>query len=323
MERLGNERLKAEIARIWDNVKAAEAREVSVSSTESPVQPDGSSSKGAPGRREHDMTVAKKTISRRWGELNASKLWPYVTSYSMAREMRTAANTGISFEKAIQALNRVVLDRLVKPHPGSRLTMALSKADFVAVAKDSERQEVTAEEAQQQGYVFDSNGFLFTLPLSNVKNDGTDRPVTATPVESTERALPVLSKELGTQVTTPETRVKSEDHDGGMNALTPIAGHKRRFSSTFGPAPYFIGYVKQINLESLKMPASNSRYNLGTLSPLRKLPTTKNCTTTVSRVNVLEKAMCRSTPPTAGLTKRSEGISIKITTKMLKIWKCI
>ncbi|OJJ79384.1 uncharacterized protein ASPGLDRAFT_1047524 [Aspergillus glaucus CBS 516.65] len=305
MERLGNERLKAEISRIWDNVKASEAREVSVSSTESPAQRDGSSSKGAPGRREHDMTVAKKTISRRWGELNASKLWPYVTSYSMAREMRTAANTGISFEKAIQALNRVVLDRLVKPHPGSRLTMALSKADFVAVAKDSERQEVTAEEAQQQGYVFDSNGFLFTLPLSNVKNDGTDGTVTATPVESTERALPVLSKELGTQVTTPETRVKSEVHDGGMNALTPIAGHKRRFSSTFGPTPYFIGY------------------NLGTPSPLRKLPTTKNCTATVLRVNVLEKAMCRSTPPTAGLTERSEGISVKITTKMLKIWKCI
>lgn len=166
MERLGNERLEAEIARIWDNVKASEAREVSVSSTASPAQQESSSSKRVPGRREHDMAVAKKTISRKWGNKNAAKLWPYVTSYSMVREMRTVANTGISFEKAIQALNRVVLDRLIKPHPGSRLTTAFSKADFVAVAKDPERGEVTAEEAQQQGYVFDSDGFLFTLPLA-------------------------------------------------------------------------------------------------------------------------------------------------------------
>ncbi|ODM19002.1 hypothetical protein SI65_05619 [Aspergillus cristatus] len=224
MERLGNERLEAEIARIWDNVKASEAREVSVSSTASPAQQESSSSKRVPGRREHDMAVAKKTISRKWGNKNAAKLWPYVTSYSMVREMRTVANTGISFEKAIQALNRVVLDRLIKPHPGSRLTTAFSKADFVAVAKDPERGEVTAEEAQQQGYVFDSDG-----------------SVTGDPVESTKRALPMLTKELGTPVSTPERRVKSENHDGEMSTLSPVAGHKRRFSSTFGPAPYFIG----------------------------------------------------------------------------------
>lgn len=302
MERLGNERLEAEIARIWDNVKASEAREVSVSSTESPDQQEGPSSKAAPGRREHDMAVAKKTISRRWGEQNASKLWPYVTSYSMVREMRTAANTGISFEKAIQALNRVVLDRLVKPHPGSRLTTAFSNADFVAVVKDSEREEVTAEEAQQQGYGFDSNGFIFTLPLSDVKSEGTDGSVAATPVESTEQSTPVLAKGLETQMTTPERRVKPEDHDGGMNASTPVAGHKRRFSSTVGPAPYFIGYVKQMNIKVLKMPTSNPKCNLATPSPLRKPPTTKNCTATISRVNVLANAASKSTPPTTGLT---------------------
>lgn len=87
----------------------------------------------------------KKTITCRWGEPNASKLWPYVTSYSMVREMRTAANTGISFGRAIRALNRIVIDRLLKPHPGSHLTTTLSKVDFVAVAKNSEREEVTAE----------------------------------------------------------------------------------------------------------------------------------------------------------------------------------
>lgn len=111
MERLGNERLETEIARIWDNVKASEARGVSVSSAEYLAQPGDSNSKAALGRREHDMAIAKKTISRRWGEQNASKLWPYVTSYSMVCEMRTATNTGISFEKAF---DRVLLDWVVE-----------------------------------------------------------------------------------------------------------------------------------------------------------------------------------------------------------------
>lgn len=162
MERLGNKRLEAEITRIWDNIKASEAREVSALSTDSQAQQESTSSKGVPGRSEHDMAVTKKTISRRLGSKNAAKLWPYVTSFSMVREMRTVANTGISFEKVIQTLNRVVLDRLVKPHPGYLLTTALSKVDSVAASKDTEREEVTAEEAQQQGYVFEVMSFFYT-----------------------------------------------------------------------------------------------------------------------------------------------------------------
>ncbi|BCR85390.1 uncharacterized protein ACHE_20848S [Aspergillus chevalieri] len=51
----------------------------------------------------------------------------------------------------------------------------------------------------------------------------------------------MLTKELGTPVATPEKRVKSENRDIEMITLSPVAGHKRRFISTFGPAPYFIG----------------------------------------------------------------------------------
>lgn len=51
MERLRNERFKAEIACIWDNAKASEARAVSVSLTEFPL------SKSAPAARAHQVDV--------------------------------------------------------------------------------------------------------------------------------------------------------------------------------------------------------------------------------------------------------------------------
>ena len=52
MERLGNERLEAETARVWDNVKVSDIRKVSICSTDSPAQQKGSSSKRTVGRRE-------------------------------------------------------------------------------------------------------------------------------------------------------------------------------------------------------------------------------------------------------------------------------
>lgn len=57
--------------------------------------------------------------------------------------------------------------------------------------------------------------------------------MTATLIESTDKVLPVLFKEPGTP-TTPEMCVKSEDHDRCMNVMTPVAGHKRCFSSISG-----------------------------------------------------------------------------------------
>lgn len=78
------------------------------------------------------------------------------------------------------------------------------------------------------------------------KNEQIDGSVTGTPIKSTKQVLLMLTKELGTPVATPEKRVKSENRDIEMITLSPVAGHKRRFISTFGPAPYFIGYVKQI-----------------------------------------------------------------------------
>lgn len=206
------------------------------------------------------MAVAKQTISRRWCEQNAAKLWPYVTTYNMAREMRTLANTGISFEDTIWNVNRIVFNRLIRPHPGTRLSTALSTSDFVAVVKDPDRKEVIAEEAQRHGYGFDSNGFLFSLPNSDsisVKREKADDSMAAIPpalAESTGRTIPMLTKESGTRGTISDVPVKSEEHDERLSAPTSIASQKRGFRSTFGPES-----LKPMDIEDLGMLAPDTK----------------------------------------------------------------
>lgn len=292
-----SKRNDAETARARDRAQESQSREPSVypKRPEAPVEVPSNAPQRAPDY-ENKMTAAQQAIIRVWGESNTAKLWCYATNLNIARGICRPVNTGLSFESAVRALNRVVFESLTaKPHRG-RQTKTPAAVDFYNAAKSPDREEVTTEEAREHRFVFGSNGiiipaiFASSLPPAageeaqvlestegpdvndntiEGKGNGESAVGTPAPAESTgqtgatvDTPMPALESEIRA---TPNMPVGPDENEL-PSSPTLVAGYKRDICSAFGSESHASEYnkkttvyrVEQANIEDQQIPVVDS-----------------------------------------------------------------